>query len=416
MRRRLVVTMTLVCLAGLLSSNSARAAAGALDPTFGIGGKVLTRLKNCGLSICNAQPADAVLQPDAKIVVAINFLGFEFGAIRYMPNGTIDQTFGTRGLATVAFANNDLTTVYGAALQSDGKIIVAGNVENPTSDAFALIRLEPNGSLDTGFGSGGRVTTPLGFPGVGQAVLIQTDGKILMGATILTGHLGIPQTALARYNPDGSLDPTFANGGTETLPATGGVSALAELSDGDIIVVNHSAIAQFNSAGTLESTVTSGTVDVSAPGGVFLSDGHYFDPTTVAVGSPRSHLTDAQVFEFNPTGNADSAFNNPMFVYSAGNSNSATASGFQNDGKLVVSGGHCGAGFNPCVFGVARLNTDGSLDSSFGTAGTVTTQFTGEDFGGIVLSRSDGDILDVGQSIDHNTGQANIAMAQYLAQ
>ena len=116
MRRRFVTSMTLAFLAGLLSSSSARAAAGALDPTFGIGGKVLTRLKNCGLSICNAQPVDAVLQPDAKIVVAINFLGFEFGAIRYMPNGAIDQTFGTRGLATVAFANNDLTTVYGEAL------------------------------------------------------------------------------------------------------------------------------------------------------------------------------------------------------------------------------------------------------------------------------------------------------------
>jgi hypothetical protein len=138
MRRRLVVAMTLVCLAGLLRSNSARAAAGALDPAFGSSGKVLTRFSNCGLSICNAQPANAVLQADAKIVVAVNFLGFKFGAVRYTSNGALDQTFGNHGLATVAFANNDLTTVYAEA--SDGKIIVAGNVQK---SHFGFFRAYP---------------------------------------------------------------------------------------------------------------------------------------------------------------------------------------------------------------------------------------------------------------------------------
>jgi uncharacterized delta-60 repeat protein len=414
MRNCVAVLMSLICLAGLLSSNSARAAGGALDTTFGNGGKVLTRFNNCGLSICNAEPADAVLQPDDKIVVAVTFRS-EFGAVRYTPNGGLDATFGKNGLATISFGSA-LVTVNAEALQTDGRIVLAGNVQNSTSDAFALVRLNANGSVDTGFGSGGRETTSLGFPGVGQAVLIETDGKILMGATILTGHLGIPQTALARYNPDGSLDTGFASDGTETLAATGGVTALAELADGDILMVNHSAIAQFNSEGTPEPTVTSGTIEASSPVGVFLSDGHYFDPTTITVGNPRNHLSDARGLEFNPTGSADSAFNNPMFVYSPGGSNSAVATGFQTDGKIIVSGDHCASGFNPCVFGLARLNTNGSLDATFGNAGTLTTEFTGEDFGGTVLIRSDGDILDVGESVDQNTGQANIAMAQYLAQ
>ncbi len=86
-------------------------------------------------------------------------------------------------------------------------------------------------------------------------------------------------------------------------PSTIGADALAELSDDDILVVDHKAIAQFNPAGGLQSTVTRGTIALSSPAAVFLSDGHYFDAVAVSL---FRHATDAEMFEFNPTGSADS--------------------------------------------------------------------------------------------------------------
>jgi len=206
----------------------------------------------------------------------------------------------------------------------------------------------------------------------------------------------------------------------ELTSSTVGADALAELSDGDILVVDHKAIAQFNSAGGLEPTVTSGTIEVSSPSGVFLSDGHYFDAEAV---SPFRHSTEAEVFEFNPTGDADTAFNNPQFTFVPGVQHaSAQSTGLQTDGKVVVGGSQCNG--SSCVDGLARLNTNGSLDSGFGSGGVVTTSFSGHDFGyDIVLIQSTGDIVTVGGSEFTVTdafsglpnGQEELTLARYLA-
>jgi len=294
--------------------------------------------------------------------------------------------------------------------------VVVGLAGTTTGNEITVARYNSDGILDTAFATGGLATANLGGGiGVGEAVLIQPDDKILVAATALVGHLGNGATALVRFNSDGSEDSTFGVSGAELVTgATGGADALAVLEDGDILVVNHGGIAQFTPTGSLESTVTGGPIAASSPGGIFLADGDFIDPATVATGK---HISDAQVFEFTATGNVDRAFNNPLFAFLPGGMNSAESTGFQSDGKIVVGGGHCAPGFSSCLFGMARLDTSGSLDSSFGTNGMLTTEFSGEDLGyEIVLIQPDDKIIAVGSSIDHAKGQANVALARYLPQ
>jgi uncharacterized delta-60 repeat protein len=394
------------------------AAAGSLDPTFGNGGKVVTSITNCGTGVCNLDPVGAMLQPNDEIVVGLasGASAFAVGAVRYLSNGSLDSTFGRAGFAPAVAG---IGTPNAVALQPDGKIIVAGETGGIS---FTVVRYNANGTVDTTFGNGGLArSSPLpGGTGVGEAVLVQTDGKILVAGTLLEGRLGTPQTALARFNSNGSPAQTFGSDGAVLTPSTIGADALAELSNDDILVVNHKAIVQFNPSGRLEPSVTSGAVAVSSPTGVFLPDGHYFDPETV---SPFKHATEAEVFEFNPTGSIDTAFNNPMFTYIPGILHaSAISTAFQSDNKVIVAGSQCG---NNCADGLARLNTNGSLDSSFGRGGVVTTSFSGQDFGyDVILIQRTGNIVAVGGSefpvTDAFSGlpnsQAELTLARYLAQ
>src|SRR5262249_44643778 len=123
--------------------NFAFAAAGSLDPSFGQGGKVLTRLSICGLSVCNANPADAVLQADGKIVVAETF-STSLGAIRYLPAGHLDTGFGNGGMAQTGLSTS-LTSADAVALQSDGKIVVAGQFQNSNHNGFVVARYNSDG-------------------------------------------------------------------------------------------------------------------------------------------------------------------------------------------------------------------------------------------------------------------------------
>src|SRR5262245_31560230 len=213
---------------------------GSLDPSFGSGGKVLTDF--------SSQSEDAAfalaIQPDGKILVAgysdANGSDRDFALVRYTSDGRVDTTFGTSGTGMVLtdFAQSD-DEIRAIALQSDGKIVVAG-----MSDvAFALARYLPNGQLDTSFGAGGKVTTTFGNAGSAQAVgvAIQSDGKIAVGGAVDTNFVA------ARYNANGGEDTTFGNSGAgSTSTSFGGVfdtaAAMALQPDGKIVVAGFSSV------------------------------------------------------------------------------------------------------------------------------------------------------------------------------
>src|ERR1700730_11565493 len=176
-------------LMGVRSVSSAAAAApGSLDPAFGNGGTVLT-----DLAVGGCVPSDALLQSNGDVVVSGGF-----GVARYLPSGALDQVFGTGGRAATGFVGTgDSGTA--AAVQPAGKIIWVGSQSNPNfppggTFEFAVARFNPNGSLDASFGTGGRVSTEFFAPPLpgaqefADAVLVQPDGKILVAGSARQGQ------------------------------------------------------------------------------------------------------------------------------------------------------------------------------------------------------------------------------------
>jgi uncharacterized delta-60 repeat protein len=416
----------LLILVLLIGVSISYAAAGGLDTTFGTGGKVQTAFS------FNSIPTRALLQPDGKIVVVGSFgvistLATEaFGLVRYLPSGKLDTTFGKKG-STFAAITNFINMANSAALQSDGKILVAGAISTAdgTTSEFGLMRFNTNGTLDSTFGTGGKVTT--NFVGVqlggvynpATAVVIQPDGRILVGGSASECAKCGTDTALARYNANGSLDSTFGTAGTVRVHTIlNAPSALAILSNGDFVGVNGSNILQFSPQGTLRASVTSGTVSAASSGAtdLFLSNGSYY----FAGSGPGQfrHESDLHVFRFTPTGTADSTFNNAPFMFSpaahASSSDYAQGAAIQADGKLLVAGGSQATN----EAGLVRVNTNGSLDTAFGTGGVVNTAFpsTGFSQNTSVLIQADGKIVSVGQGLNNSTGIATIVLARFLGQ
>ena len=219
------------------------AAPGDLDATFGTGGKVITPIGS-GTDKVNS----VALQNDGKIVVAgysFNGSNNDFALVRYHPNGTLDTTgFGSGGKVTTTFGS-DNDQGNGVAVQKDGKIVVAGtSSDNSGKSNFALVRYNSNGTLDaTGFGSGGKVTTAIG-PSLdrGNGVALQSDGKIVVAG--YAGQSPNSDFAVVRYNKDGSLETGFGSGGKVTTAFGGGGAdqgqSVAVQSDGKIVVAGYS--------------------------------------------------------------------------------------------------------------------------------------------------------------------------------
>ncbi|MCI0529632.1 MAG: hypothetical protein L0Y56_19490, partial [Nitrospira sp.] len=191
-----------------------QAAPGDLDPTFGTGGKAITDFGG------SDQASAIALQANGKIVVAgsSEIDGFlDFALARYNTDGSLDTSFGTAGKVTTDFGGSN-GGAFAVALQQDGRIVAAGRTFiffGLTSD-FALARYNTDGSLDTSFGTAGKVTTDFGGNNDGVfAVALQADGKIV---AVGSSQIGIMNSdfALARYNPDGSLDSSFGSGGMVT--------------------------------------------------------------------------------------------------------------------------------------------------------------------------------------------------------
>jgi uncharacterized delta-60 repeat protein len=179
------IRLTVIVVAALIAwlpggAQLAHAAAGDLDPSFGTGGKVTT-----AIGAADDFGIDMAVQSDGKIVVAgwsYNGSNEDFALVRYATDGSLDPSFGTGGKVTTDFGGAD-DHGYSVALQSDGKIVVAGFSVNYGIDNsnFALVRYATDGSLDPSFGTDGKVITDLGAAAdQGRSVALQSDGKIVM--------------------------------------------------------------------------------------------------------------------------------------------------------------------------------------------------------------------------------------------
>ena len=381
-------------------------ASGSLDSSFGSDGKVITVF---GTS--NESANSIAIQSNGKIVVAgssSNGTNNEFAVARYNTDGFLDSSFSSDGKVTTAIGSN--ADAYSVAIQSDGKIVVAGNAIIEGRDEIAVARYNTDGSLDSSFDSDGKVTTTIGEADYATSVVVQSDGKIVVAGSSATG--GDSNFALIRFNTDGSLDLSFDSDGKVTTPIGSSIDeaySVAIQSNGKIVVAGYAdngaqrvfAVARYNTDGSLDSSFNSDGKVTTAIGSDDLaksvaiqSDGKI----VVAGSSSNGSNDDFALIRYNTDGSLDSSFasDGKAITVFGSSGESANSVALQSDGKIVVAGSSDNGAQR--VFAVARYSADGSLDSSFDSDGKVTTAIGSGDFAFSVAIQSDGKIVVVGSS------------------
>ncbi|GGR06486.1 delta-60 repeat domain-containing protein [Deinococcus ruber] len=365
-----------------------RGPAGSLDTTFGTGGVAVTPV-SAGEDV----PYAVAAQPDGKLIVVGRTAGStsnDFGIVRYTRDGGLDQSFGNSGKVLIDFAGSS-DIARAVALQADGKILVAGGATTGNAERFGLARLNANGTLDTSFGVGGKVTTAFSGSSADRplAVVVQPDGAVVVGgqATFASNATGI-DFALARYTPSGTLDSTFGTGGqvTTALASQNGSDSVHALTlqQGKIIAVggegDFSAV-RYTPSGTLDTTFgTGGKVSGIFAGTIGVANAVQLDSQNRVVLAGQSQ-NDTAVVRLTENGALDSTFGTDgkkVIAISAGNWDAATGLAVQTDGKIVLSGWVYEGNSSSGNFAVTRLNDLGQLDNSFGQSGvTITPVATG---------------------------------------
>jgi uncharacterized delta-60 repeat protein len=321
----------------------AAGAAGDLDPSFEGDGKVITDL---GGEVDFAE--DVAIQRDGKIVV----VGWSYNertassflfVARYTPAGTLDSTFGGGGVVRTDAGGN--ASGSAVAIQDDGQIVAAG-----AGNDFMLARYNGDGRLDTSFDGDGVVFTDFGFGGGARGLTIQPDGKIVaVGSARSTAAQNSQEFAVARYNPDGSLDRGFDGDGRVMTPFTPLYDSAVDAAvqpDGKIVV--------------------GGFAGFSFPG-------------------PGSQRPDYALARYNADGSLDASFDGDGKTTSGGTCPGCFTGdlSLQAEGKILLAGGQ-----------VARYNRDGSLDSAFGQGGKASPDLHAR----AVLVQSDGKIVAAGSA------------------
>jgi uncharacterized delta-60 repeat protein len=412
--------------------------AGQLDTTFGSGGTVTSLLGSSSFAYATA------LQSDGKILAAGQATvgsGYQFALARYTTSGSLDTSFGNSGTVTTKIGSGGFAWAM-AVQPTDGKIVLGGfGSISKTGHDFALARYTTGGSLDKSFGNRGTMTTALGSGDDEiEALAIQSDGKIVAAGT--SQQSGQYQWALARYTTSGSLDTSFGSGGTEVSTFGPGSNVQAEIdgialqSDSKILVTGYVslagsdgqqfAVARYNANGTLDSTFgTNGVVYVTPLATLHPDSGHGIviqsDGKIVAAGTltGTNSYQEWALARFNSDGSFDSTFGSggvvtQQIVAGANVNDIAYSVALQSDGKLVVSGTHnVNSAGSPESFALGRFNTDGTLDTTFNGTGLVTTTIgTSSDSRGVLIQPTDGKIVVTGGATV--SGVSNFAVARYL--
>jgi uncharacterized delta-60 repeat protein len=309
--------------------------------------------------------------------------------------GDPDPSFGNGGYVTFDFGERS-ENVSAVALQPDGSIVVLGTASNAARNSdILLLRYTPAGTLDSSFGSGGFVTTGLapGSSDEGYALLLQPDGKIVVGGYTVNGPGG-SNALLARYNVDGALDASFGDNGvliTDFPGMSESIAGIALQNDGSIVAVGSTCICTENSTDMVVARFSpDGSLDPTfgADGFALTDFGNTGDlAMKVVVQSNGSILVagytnngrdmrNIALVRYLSSGSLDPNFgvNGSMF-HSIGDWNSTVRDmALQPDGKIVLVGDareYIDPGNYATRIGLARFLTDGSLDASFGSGGVT---------------------------------------------
>ena len=322
-----------------------------MDTSFDVDGKVTTDLL---ANTSELQGQTVILQNDGKILVT-GTNNYDFALIRYNPNGSLDTSFDADGKVTTDFGFSDKGTSI--VIQSDNKIVMVGSAYEPGHNNFALVRYNSNGSLDTSFDVDGKVTTNFGAEAEVSSVALQSDGKLLVAGYVVIDTFNY-DFALVRYNANGSLDTSFGVDGKVTT--------------------------NFGTSGTsYDSGDLGNSVTVQSDGKILVA------------GVSNSNFA---LVRYNANGSLDTSFDTDgKVITDFGSGDGGNCVTVQSDGKIMV------AGCSGSDFALVRYNSNGSLDTSFdgkSLTDTSTKTFLGTSGNDIFTCTSGNDIIDGGDGLD----------------
>jgi len=381
-------------------------APGTLDTSFGTGGRARIAV-GAGEDMAYA----VALQPDGRIVVAGRSAerGGDFSVVRLTRDGALDTSFGVGGKVTVD-VNGGSDTAHALALQPDGKVLLAGSAARATGagQTFALVRLTAAGELDSSFGQGGKVTTAFGADAdTAYALLVEPNGDILVGGDSNQGasSTGI-DFALARYTSTGALDETFGQGGkvVTALAASNGRDSIYALAAQDlegsrrIVAVGGEGdftAARYDARGALDPSF-GGAGKVSGLQGSVIGAARAVSVTAdgklLLAGHDNHH---ASLVQLTPAGALDVTFGaggKVRTTVSATSWDELQALTLEPSGNIVAAGWAYEGSGTSGNFALLRYSPAGLLDATFGGSGVVVTPFADagrSDLGMAVALQSD---------------------------
>jgi len=400
---------------------------GILDGDFDADGKVTTDLGTNEDIGCSA-----AIQPDGKIIVAgyTSASTFDAALVRYNPDGSIDQSFGSDGTVIIDVGTQDdyLTSIV---LQVDGQILAGGYTGPANGSNYLIIRLNPDGSFDNSFSFDGVVTSDIaGSSDVLNSVALGNDGKIIASGCSwdLTGL----KFSTARYNTDGSLDLSFDGDGKKLVSIGNDLNdvayGVAVQPDGKIVVAGYSynnsqtdiSLVRYNFDGSLDQSFS---YDGKVMTDIQSSSDHalavMLQPDGKIVLTGRTHNTvnwDVFIVRYNQDGSLDLTFSEDgkQVKDVSGFNDEGYSLVLQPDGKILVAG--LSVINTTANFMLMRIDSAGSLDTTFANEGISLTPFSvGHAGGRSVMLQPNGRIVVAGYASMGGVEGWDFAVARYLS-
>ncbi len=369
-------TQTLLSLFLLISPTALlHAQSGSLDPSFNGNGYVIQPVNNLDVT------QKILVQDDQKVLM----VGMSFDAsyvaqayvFRYLPDGTPDLSFGTDGMFT--HAQDFEADLYSAVIDADGRILLVGSTTDYQSYRLLLIRLLPDGTLDTAFGDGGVVVQNVGEvtsfgEDMGQDVVLDADGNILVSGSSYNADY-VRRPVVVKFLPDGALDTSFGVEGVASIPVmevgSSSFDGMAVQPDGKIVAAGYFGMTELWYVLLLARFNADGTLDTS--------------------------FGDEGVVKYNH-GNVD---------------DEASDLKLGPDGSIVVAGMTVTQTYDYSAL-LAKFTPDGVLDTNFGTAGAVEENLANFDYACNLALMPDGKIVMAGTSGEGPPGSFDQAIWKYL--
>ena len=413
---------TLAAWPGLMAVNTA--------PTFSTAG---TGKAIIPVGSSNDEAHSVIQQADGKLVLAgysNNSGNTDYSIVRLNADGSLDSSFGTGGKLLIPVGDY-LDQAYSVIQQADGKLVLAGYSNRVGDNDYSIVRLNADGTLDTDFGTGGKLLIAVSsLTDIAYDVIQQTDGKLVLVGNSNTYNGSDSDFSIIRLNADGTLDTSFGTGGKSIIPVGSTwdyARSVIQQSDGKLLVAGYSLLGVSNSFDmTVVRLHPNGLLDSSFSDPVFRIPGKVFLPrfendaalsviqqsdgkVVLAGYNQNGSSYDFSAVRLNLDGSMDLGFGNGGKVTIPVGSASDYAFSIiqQADGKLVIAG-ISNNGSND-DFSIVRLTTDGSLDTSFGIGGkSLIPVGTSTDYAHSVIQQADGKLVLAGYSYNGGNNDFSI--------